>query len=34
MGGKLLDDERFFEVEGKKYKEGGYIYELERKLQM
>lgn len=34
MGGKLLDGERFFEVEGKKYKEVGYIYGLERILQM
>ena len=29
MGGKLLENEKFFEVEGKKYKEVGYIYELE-----
>lgn len=28
IGGKLLDDEKFFEVEGKKYKEVGYIYEM------
>ena len=28
MGGKLLNDDRFFETGGKKYKEVGYIYNL------
>lgn len=28
MGGKLIDNEKYFEVEGKKYKEVGYIYEI------
>ena len=28
MGGKLLDDEKYFEKEGKKYKEVGYMYNI------
>ena len=28
IGGKLLEDEKYFEVEGKKYKEVGYIYDI------
>lgn len=29
MGGTLLPDEKYFEKEGKKYKEVGYIYNIE-----
>ena len=28
IGGKLLEDEKYFEVEGKKYKEVGYTYDI------
>ena len=28
MGGKLVNDEKYFEIEGQKYKEVGYIYNI------
>lgn len=28
MGGKLINNEKYFEVEGKKYKEVGYVYDI------
>ena len=28
MGGKLVNDEKYFEIEGQKYKEVGYIYDI------
>ena len=28
MGGNLLSDEKYFEKEGKKYKEVGYVYNI------
>ena len=28
MGGKLVNDEKYFETEGQKYKEVGYIYDI------
>ena len=30
MGGNLLSDEKYFEKEGKKYKEVGYVYNIKR----
>lgn len=30
MGGKLIDDEKYFEVEGKRYKEVGYVYDINK----
>lgn len=32
MGGNLLSDEKYFEKEGKKYKEVGYVYNIKGKL--
>ena len=28
MGGRLIDDEKYFEIEGRTYKEVGYIYDI------
>ena len=28
MGGKLVTEEKYFEKEGKKYKEVGYVYDI------
>ena len=28
MGGKLINDEKYFEKEGKKYKEVGYVLDI------
>ena len=28
MGGKLINDEKYFEKEGKKYREVGYVFDI------
>ena len=28
IGGRLIDDEKYFEIEGREYKEVGYIYDI------
>ena len=30
MGGKLINDEKYFEKEGKKYKEVGYVFDIKK----